>query len=72
MYSTEVRATFSNIFKKYDEKFGAAKTQRPSQLANNGKTNSAWADIFADEDDELMMHQKCSVLLVTLSLPLLN
>jgi hypothetical protein len=36
-YLTEVRAQLSTMFNKYDEKFGAVRMQRPSQLVSSGK-----------------------------------
>jgi hypothetical protein len=51
-YLTEVRAQLNIIFKRYDEKFGAVKRKTCAQPAPSGKKNSAWDDIFADEDDD--------------------
>ena len=51
-YLTEVRAQLNIIYKRYDDKFGAAKRRTCSQPPTAGKKNSAWDDIFADEDDD--------------------
>ena len=37
------------MFKKYDEKFGAVRMQRPSQLVSSGKRKAAWGKIFGDD-----------------------
>jgi len=49
-YLTEVRAQLNIIYKRYDDKFGAAKRRTCPQPPTAGKKNSAWDDIFADED----------------------
>ena len=51
-YLTEVRAQLNIIYKRYDDKFGAAKRRTCPQPPTAGKKNSAWDDIFADEDDD--------------------
>ena len=38
------------MFKKYDEKFGAVRMQRPSQPVSSGKKKSAWVKIFGGDD----------------------
>ena len=38
------------MFKKYDEKFGAVRMQRPSQPVSSGKKKSAWGKIFCGDD----------------------
>ena len=39
------------MFNKYDEKFGAVRTQRPSQPASSGKKKSAWGKIYGPDSD---------------------
>ncbi|CAN6249755.1 unnamed protein product [Urochloa humidicola] len=50
-YLTEVRAQLNVMFKRYEEKFGAVKKKTTAQPPTDGKKNSAWDDIFADDDD---------------------
>jgi len=50
-YLTEVRAQLSTMFNKYDEKFGAVRTLRPSQPASSGKKKSAWGTIYGPDSD---------------------
>jgi hypothetical protein len=51
-YLTEVRAQLNIIYKMYDGKFGAAKKKTCLQPPSTGKKNTAWDDIFADDDDD--------------------
>jgi hypothetical protein len=51
-YLTEVRAQLNIILKRYDDKFGAAKRKACPQAPTVDKKNSAWDDIFADDEDE--------------------
>jgi hypothetical protein len=51
-YLTEVRAQLNIIYKRYDDKFGAAKRIACPQAPTADKKNSAWDDIFADDEDD--------------------
>jgi hypothetical protein len=51
-YLTEVRAQLNIIYKRYDDKFGAAKRKACPQPPTADKKNSAWDDIFADDEDD--------------------
>jgi hypothetical protein len=50
-YLTKVRAQLNIIYKRYDDKFGAAK-RKACPHAPTDKKNSAWDDIFADDEDD--------------------
>jgi hypothetical protein len=46
-YYTNVRSQLSNIFAKYESKFGGTRAQRPTQSVSGGKTKTAWdLDVF--------------------------
>lgn len=49
-YLTEVRAELSEIYKKYETKFGSMRVQRPTQPVTTGKKKYSWVKIFADDD----------------------
>ena len=49
-YLTEVRAELSEIYKKYETKFGSMRVQRPTQPVTTGKKKYSWGKIFADDD----------------------
>ncbi|WVZ51679.1 hypothetical protein U9M48_002795 [Paspalum notatum var. saurae] len=46
-YLTNVRAELSDLFKKYDDKFGAVRLQKPSNATpGEGKSKNAWDLVF--------------------------
>ncbi|WVZ88406.1 hypothetical protein U9M48_034932 [Paspalum notatum var. saurae] len=51
-YLTTVRAKLSDLFKKYDDKFGAVRLQRPSNAApGEGRSKYAWDLVFGAGPD---------------------
>jgi hypothetical protein len=49
-YLTEVRAALSDIFSKYESKFGAVRLQRTTPGSTAGKKKIAWGKIFGASD----------------------
>ncbi|CAO2199873.1 unnamed protein product [Urochloa humidicola] len=47
-YLTEVRAELSEIFRKYEDKFGAVRLQRATPTGPTGKRKTNWGKIFGD------------------------
>jgi hypothetical protein len=50
---TCVRAQLTEVFNKYEAKFGAVASTRPSQTTRTGKKRTNWGMIYGDDDDEL-------------------
>jgi len=52
-YLTLVRAQLTEVFNKYEAKFGAVPSVRPSQTTRTGKKRTNWGMIYGDDDDDL-------------------
>ncbi|WVZ93147.1 hypothetical protein U9M48_039153 [Paspalum notatum var. saurae] len=52
-YLTYVRAQLSEVFNKYDSKFGAVRLQRAPQPSRAGKKRTNWGMIYGDDDDSI-------------------
>jgi hypothetical protein len=52
-YLTCVRAQLTEVFKKYEAKFRAVTSTRPSQSTRTGKKRTNWCMIYGDDDDHL-------------------
>ena len=50
-YLTLVRAQLTEVFNKYEAKFGAVPSVRPSQTTRTGKKRTNWGMIYGDDDD---------------------
>jgi hypothetical protein len=52
-YLTYVGAQLTEVFNKYEAKFGAVTSIRPSQTTRTGKKRTNWGMIYGDDDDDL-------------------
>jgi hypothetical protein len=51
-YLTCVRAQLTEVFNKYEAKFGAVTSIRPSQTTRTGQKRTNWGMIYGDDDDD--------------------
>lgn len=51
-YLTLVRAQLTEVFNKYEAKFGAVPSVRHSQTTRTGKKRTNWGMIYGDDDDD--------------------
>jgi len=50
-YLVSTRARLTDVFKKYEDKFGAVRLRRPDPPNMPGKSRSAWDEIYDDDVD---------------------
>ena len=50
-YLLGTRARLTDVFNKYEEKFGSVRLKRPDPPTLSGKKRSAWDEIYDDDDD---------------------
>jgi hypothetical protein len=51
-YLLGTRARLTDVFNKYEEKFGSVRLKRPNPPTMSGKKRSAWDEIYDDDDDD--------------------